>query len=426
MPPRRRAGRLRRRRRHRGPRRRATGRPCAPRSHRAGVVYGTVHRRAPGGSDIVVVRDDNWRQRRLDGARRPRRRPGGTPASSPASRCRRSGTLLGSVRVSSRIAIAVDPRNRRRVYLAWCDGMPAVAPRLPPAPAALRRRRDDLDRRPAHDQQRDEPRPRGQRPRHGWAALPAADDAGRRQPVGRPISRSPTTVSRPCVPTCSSPTCRTSAAPSSRRSATTRTSSPSARTSTARSAASTSRSPPTSQTASPTCATPTSPNQRLLGNDGVTVRASSIDPFYVFFSDVAPADDFFVRDWTDSPTSFDTGVEPSIRPAFWARARRLEPARHVARHVHQRPAAERAGRQRRRQRRRQLGVRAHPPPRGQPGRCGGDRHRTLPRLASSGPAATSSTPAQPTPTSRSRIPTRRSRSLRPTRDRSPRRRSTGT
>ena len=60
------------------------------------------------------------------------------------------------------------------------------------------------------------------------------------------------------------------------------------------------------------------PNQRLLGNDGVTVRASSIDPFYVFFSDVVPADDVFVRDWTDSPTSFDTGVEPSIRPAFWA------------------------------------------------------------------------------------------------------------
>ena len=30
------------------------------------------------------------------------------------------------------------------------------------------------------------------------------------------------------------------------------------------------------------------PNQRLLGNDGVTVRASSIDPFYVFFSDVEP------------------------------------------------------------------------------------------------------------------------------------------
>jgi len=25
-----------------------------------------------------------------------------------------------------------------------------------------------------------------------------------------------------------------------------------------------------------------------------------------------------VRDWTDSAASFDTGVEPSIRPAFWA------------------------------------------------------------------------------------------------------------
>ena len=59
-------------------------------------------------------------------------------------------------------------------------------------------------------------------------------------------------------------------------------------------------------------------NQRLLRNDGVTVAANSIDPFYFHFTDTEPYQDFYVRDWTDSPTSGDSGVEPSSHPAFWA------------------------------------------------------------------------------------------------------------
>jgi hypothetical protein len=55
----------------------------------------------------------------------------------------------------------------------------------------------------------------------------------------------------------------------------------------------------------------------LLANDGVTPVGASIDPFFFHWSDIAPEDDFYVRDWTDSPTSGDTGVEPSVRPQFY-------------------------------------------------------------------------------------------------------------
>lgn len=43
----------------------------------------------------------------------------------------------------------------------------------------------------------------------------------------------------------------------------------------------------------------------------------SIDPFFFKVTGVAAADDFYVRDWTDSPTSGDTGLEPSTHPVFY-------------------------------------------------------------------------------------------------------------
>src|SRR5919109_1652324 len=185
--------------------------------HRAGVVYATFIGVRPGGSDVVVVRDDNGGGGGWTALRDP------PPPAGDGLAGRRVvsgvtvppvGTLLGSVRVSSRIAIAVDPRNRRRVYLAWCDGMPGVAPGF-----RLHLRR--------------------------------SDDGGTTW-IGDLRTINQVT------------------------------------------------------------------NPGLAVNIRGTVRPPSIDPFYVFFSDVAPADDVFVRDWTDSATSFDTGVEPSIRPAFWA------------------------------------------------------------------------------------------------------------
>jgi hypothetical protein len=51
-----------------------------------------------------------------------------------------------------------------------------------------------------------------------------------------------------------------------------------------------------------------------LGNNNVGV---SIDPFFFKIVTVAPEDDFYVRDWTDSATSGDNGAEPSTHNVFY-------------------------------------------------------------------------------------------------------------
>jgi hypothetical protein len=56
----------------------------------------------------------------------------------------------------------------------------------------------------------------------------------------------------------------------------------------------------------------------LVGTDGTTAVASSIDPYFVTATEVQAHADFYVRDWTDSPTSGDTGLEPSTHFDFWA------------------------------------------------------------------------------------------------------------
>ena len=58
--------------------------------------------------------------------------------------------------------------------------------------------------------------------------------------------------------------------------------------------------------------------QTLLANDNTTPVAVSIDPFFVRFTELDLDDDFYVRDWTDSATSGDNGVEPSTHPVFYA------------------------------------------------------------------------------------------------------------
>ena len=281
--------------------------------HRAGVVYGTFIGVRSGGSDVVVVRDDSggsggWTALVDPGDGLAGRRVVTGVTVPPV------GTLLGSVRVSSRIAIAVDPRNRRRVYLAWCDGMP------PNFRLHLRRSDDggttwtaDLrsinqvtnpglavnirgtvgllyqrlvtpaggNRFETHLEISDD---RFATVRADMMLANLADQGGTFQPtigdyanlvaVGKDFHGAFCGFNQPIAGNFPNGI-------SYLRNA-------------------------------------DFPNQRLLGNDGVTVRPNSIDPFYCFFSDVAPANDVFVRDWTDSPTSFDTGVEPSIRPAFWA------------------------------------------------------------------------------------------------------------
>jgi hypothetical protein len=44
---------------------------------------------------------------------------------------------------------------------------------------------------------------------------------------------------------------------------------------------------------------------------------ASIDPFFFKVTELPAADDFYVRDWTESPTSGDDGAEPSTHPLFF-------------------------------------------------------------------------------------------------------------
>ena len=284
--------------------------------HRSGVVYGMFVGVRPGGSDIVVVRDDNWGS-------------GGwtslvDPGDGVAGRRVVSGvvvppvgTLLGSVRVSSRLAIAVDPRNARRVYVAWCDGAVTAA-----SPYRLHVRRSDDggatwtgDLLTVNDvtnpglavtvrgtvgllYQRLRTPPAGSR----WEThLVISDDrfatlradmivadvrdlGGTFQPtigdyanliaIGKEFHGAFCGHNQPVAANFPGNVVYLRNADWA--------------------------------------------NQRLLGNDGATVVANSIDPFYVRFNDTEPHQDFYVRDWTDSPTSGDNGVEPSTDPAFWA------------------------------------------------------------------------------------------------------------
>jgi hypothetical protein len=58
--------------------------------------------------------------------------------------------------------------------------------------------------------------------------------------------------------------------------------------------------------------------KKLFADAAHTISvAPSIDPFFFHISALAAGDDFYVRDWTDSPTSGDNGVEPSTHPVFW-------------------------------------------------------------------------------------------------------------
>lgn len=60
------------------------------------------------------------------------------------------------------------------------------------------------------------------------------------------------------------------------------------------------------------------PMPRFLGNDGITTVNPSIDPFFFRTTEIDPATDFYVRDWTDDATIHDRGQEPSVRGDFFS------------------------------------------------------------------------------------------------------------
>lgn len=65
--------------------------------------------------------------------------------------------------------------------------------------------------------------------------------------------------------------------------------------------------------------TPTGdPMPRFLGVDGTTTVAASIDPFFFRTTELDPALDFYVRDWTDDASTRDHGQEPSVRANFYS------------------------------------------------------------------------------------------------------------
>lgn len=56
---------------------------------------------------------------------------------------------------------------------------------------------------------------------------------------------------------------------------------------------------------------------QLLGTNGTTVIGGSMDPFFFQATELAENNDFFVRDFTNSVTDFDPGLEPSTYPWFY-------------------------------------------------------------------------------------------------------------
>ncbi|MEU4291753.1 hypothetical protein AB0E63_26295 [Kribbella sp. NPDC026596] len=284
--------------------------------HRSGVVYGLFIGVRPAGSDIVVVRDDNWGSGGWTSLVEPGDAAAGRRVAGPVT-VPPVGTLLGSVRVSSRIAIAVDPRESRRVYVAWCDGAVTQA-----SPFRLHLRRSDDgganwtgDLFPPIDHvtnpglavsvrgtvgllyQRLETPAAGSR----WEThLVLSDDhfatiradmvvanlrdlGGTFQPtigdyanliaVGKDFHGAFCGYNQPVAADFPGNITYLRNADWA--------------------------------------------NQRLLDTDGITVIGNSIDPFYLHYNDTEPHEDFYVRDWTDSPASGDNGVEPSTHPAFW-------------------------------------------------------------------------------------------------------------
>ena len=112
-----------------------------PAIHEVGTIYAAFFRWTscpsfpfPGViiTDVVVVRDDNFAAgpSAFTALREPPAPAGdGMPGVRVATGVSVlfGGPLLGNQRVGSRIAIAVDPNNSQRVYLAWGDGADAAS-----------------------------------------------------------------------------------------------------------------------------------------------------------------------------------------------------------------------------------------------------------------------------------------------------------
>ncbi|MBK3564496.1 hypothetical protein [Streptomyces sp. MBT62] len=292
--------------------------------HRSGTLYGAYLGwrtfGSPNVTDVVVTRDDNWGQ-------------GGTPftalldpADGLAGRRVETnvsvaslGTTLGTQRIGSSLTLAVDPRERRRVYLAWCDGLATST-----SPYTLHVRRSDDggvnwtgDLRTVQNATN----PSLAVTVRGTVGL-LYQQLGQAGGVDR--WRTHLEISNDHMATTAEDNLVADVLDSS-----------------AGSTISVIIGDYTNLVAAgkdfygvfcgynqPVTANFPSgityqrnvnwAGQRLLANDNTTTVTASVDPFFVHWQPVALSDDYYVRDWTDNPTSGDNGVEPSTHPVFYA------------------------------------------------------------------------------------------------------------
>ena len=291
--------------------------------HRSGVIYAVFFGwrtfASPNVTDIVVCRDNNWGQNGFQDLTDPGDGNGGFRVATGVS-VAALGTLLGTQRVGSNLTIAVDPRNSQRVYIAWCDGLATAA-----SPYTLRVRRTDNG---------------GLNWTSDLFTVANATNPGlavNNQGVVALLFQQLATVS-------GTARWRTHLVRSTDHFATVATDNTLADVIDSSAGAtltviigdydnliaigkdfygafSAQNAPVNANFPSGVLTYLRNANfatGTLLAVDNVTPVSASVDPFFFQFQTVELKDDFFVRDWTDSPASGDDGSEPSIKPVFYA------------------------------------------------------------------------------------------------------------
>jgi hypothetical protein len=291
--------------------------------HRSGVVYGVFFGwrtfASPNVTDIVVCRDDNWGsnvppfQNLID----PGDGKAGFRVATGVS-VAALGTLLGTQRIGSNLTIAVDPRNSQRVYIAWCDGQATAM-----SPYTLRVRRSDNG---------------GQNWTPDLFTTTNVTNPGLAVNVQGVVAL----LYQQLVNVAGTNRWRTHLVRSTDHFATVATDDTLADVIDSSAGAlltviigdydnliaigkdfygafSGQNAPvmanfPSGITYLRNANLGTG---TLLGVDNVTPVSTSVDPFFFQYQTLELKDDFYVRDWTDSPASGDDGSEPSIKPAFY-------------------------------------------------------------------------------------------------------------
>jgi hypothetical protein len=293
------------------------GPPIRPAVHLDGTVYATyLGWRSSTTTDVVVIRDDNWASSSspFTSLTDPSDSSAGRLVVTAAAKPSAFGGLLGTQRVGSQNAIAVDPRNSSIVYIAWADGATSAAQALHVRRSTDRGVTWSADIRTITTATN----PALAINRHGTVGFlfqqlhnPGGGDRWQTRFQTWSVSLgSPTDTTLADVPDANG---------------------------------------------AYTAANPIGDYAGLIavgdnfygvfcGNNtpdlanfpqGVTYQrnhdftahtltdlsgnavAVSIDPYFFKVTTVEPADDFYVRDWTDSPTSGDNGAEPSTHNQFY-------------------------------------------------------------------------------------------------------------